>query len=38
MQKELTDLQPMLVVSAREADEMMVVIEAESKIVAVTTG
>lgn len=34
MQKELTDLQPQLVVASKQVDEMMVVIERESAEVA----
>lgn len=34
MQKELTDLQPQLVVAGKQVDEMMVVIERESIEVA----
>lgn len=36
MQKELRDLQPQLVISAKENAEMMIVIERESKEVEVT--
>ena len=38
MQKELEDLQPMLKISAKETEEKRLVIEAESKVVAETTG
>lgn len=34
MQKELTDLQPQLVVASKQVDEMMVIIERESGEVA----
>ena len=34
MQKELTDLQPQLVVASKEVDEMMIVIERDSIEVA----
>lgn len=38
MQKELQDLQPMLVTTAEENDKMMVIIEKESKEVEMTTA
>lgn len=38
MQKELTDLQPVLEVMTKENNEMMVVIEKESKEAAITKG
>ena len=34
MQKELTDLQPQLVIASKQVDEMMVIIEKESAEVA----
>ena len=34
MQKELTDLQPQLVIAGKQVDEMMIVIERESIEVA----
>ena len=36
MQKELTDLQPQLVVASKEVDEIMVIIERDSVEVAKT--